>query len=43
VRSTGARFVLASCAGHAGDLSVKLAPLTRSVRTFGCVTVFALS
>jgi hypothetical protein len=43
VRSTGARFVLAGCNGHAGNLPMKLAPLTRSVRTFGCVTVYTLS
>jgi hypothetical protein len=42
VRSTGARFVLGGCGGHAGDLTAKLAPITRSVRTFGCASVYQL-
>ncbi len=43
VRSSGARFVLAGCGGHAGNLQLKLAPITRSVHSFGCMSVYQLS
>ncbi len=42
VRSTGARFVLDDCHGHAGGLVQKLTPISRAVYTFGCATVLQL-
>jgi hypothetical protein len=42
VRSTGARFVLTDCHGHAGGLVKKLTPISRAVYPFGCATVLQL-
>lgn len=42
VRSTGARFVLDDCHGHAGGLVKKLTPISRFVYPFGCATVLQL-
>jgi hypothetical protein len=42
VRASGARFVLADCqVGHASITSI-VAPMTDSIRRFGCATVFEL-
>jgi hypothetical protein len=41
VRQTGARFVLADCTTTA-DMRKLLAPMTRSVHSFGCATVYEL-
>ncbi len=41
VKQSGARFVLSDCAVHK-DLARELAPLTVSVRRFGCATVYEL-
>ena len=41
VRHTGARFVLADCTTTA-DMRKLLAPMTRSVHSFGCATVYEL-
>jgi hypothetical protein len=43
VLSTGARFVLAGCIGHAGNLPRKLAPITRAVKRFGCMSVYEIA
>jgi hypothetical protein len=43
VRSTGARFVLNDCHGHAGGLVQKLAPISRAIYPFGCATVLEIS
>jgi hypothetical protein len=42
VRSTGARFVLTDCHGHAGGLVKKLTPISRAIYPFGCATVLQL-
>ncbi|TMM04131.1 MAG: hypothetical protein E6G05_06720 [Actinobacteria bacterium] len=42
VRSTGARFVLDDCHGHAGGLVKKLTPISRAIYPFGCSTVLQL-
>jgi hypothetical protein len=39
VQGSGARFVLADC-GVQADLRQELAPITQSVRTFGCATLY---
>ncbi len=43
VLSTGVPFVLQGCNGHAGDMVTKLAPITRSLHTWGCVRLFTVS
>ncbi len=40
VLSTGARFVLADCHGHAGGLTNKLRPIVAAIHNFGCSTVY---
>jgi hypothetical protein len=42
VLGTGARFVLSDCSVSA-DLHQVLAPITRSVRRFGCATVYVIA
>ena len=42
VLGTGARFVLQDC-GTSGDLARSLAPIIRSVHSFGCATVYTVS
>jgi hypothetical protein len=42
VRSTGARFVLNDCHGHAGGLVEKLTPISRAIYPFGCSTVLEI-
>lgn len=42
VRSSGARFLLADCRPNA-DLETLLRPVIRSVRHFGCATVYAVA
>jgi hypothetical protein len=41
VLGTGARFVLSDCAAS-NDLRTSLAPITRSVRRFGCASVYVV-
>ncbi len=43
VLSTGARFVLNDCHGHAGGLVNKLAPISRAIYPFGCSTVLEIA
>jgi hypothetical protein len=43
VLSTGARFVLNDCHGHAGGLVRKLTPISRAIYPFGCSTVLEIS
>ncbi len=38
--STGARFILADCHGHAGGLTVKLRPIVDAIYNFGCSTIY---
>lgn len=40
VLSTGARFVLADCHGHAGGLTDKLRPIMSAIYNFGCSTIY---
>ncbi len=40
VLSTGARFVLADCHGHAGGLTDKLRPIVSAIYDFGCSTIY---
>jgi hypothetical protein len=42
VLSTGAKFVLEDCHGHAGGLVRKLHPITVASYTFGCATVMQI-
>jgi hypothetical protein len=42
VLSTGVRFVLEDCHGHAGGLVAKLTPISRSIRNFGCAAVLEI-
>lgn len=42
VRSTGVRFVLEDCHGHAGGLVRKLRPISRAVYQFGCASVIEI-
>jgi hypothetical protein len=42
VLGTGARFVLSGCA-WGGNLDRVLAPITRSVHTFGCASVYEMA
>jgi hypothetical protein len=42
VRSTGVRFVLEDCHGHAGGLVRKLRPISRAVYQFGCAAVLEI-
>jgi hypothetical protein len=40
VLSSGARFLLAGCGGHAGNLRHKLRQITLSIHRFGCMSVY---
>lgn len=42
VRSTDARFVFVDCRPNLADLTATLGPLLRSVRRYGCATVYEL-
>jgi hypothetical protein len=43
VLSTGARFVLNDCHGHAGGLVKKLTPISSAIYPFGCSTVLEIA
>jgi hypothetical protein len=43
VKGSGARFVLADCAEQVDLVRQELAPITRSVRRFGCATLYVIA